>query len=131
MNDIIAEVEIFSTQSLNAVAQRLEELIGGISFVPEQTGRFEEVPAFIATDIRSGMEFVLLGIPEGEVSDAYIFEFSIETELPILEFKRIAPEFINRLIVEKDLNSRGYLDYSDELAAALSANGIVASRALP
>ncbi|WP_156370562.1 MULTISPECIES: hypothetical protein [unclassified Acidovorax] len=131
MKNILAEVEIPSSLPLEDMAKKLGTIIGRINFEREDTGRFEEVPALTAKDENSGMTFVLLGIPEGETCDAYILEFSAETRLSISEFSGNLPRFMSDIFIEKDVNARGYFDYSNELATALTANGISATKSAP
>ena len=129
--NILATVEIPSLVPIEQVAAKLSGVIDGIVFEKDETGRFDEVPAFIARHSNSGMIFILFGIPEGEFSDAYTFEFSAETDLPIQEFRKNTLEFLSDFLEEKGINSRGYFDYSDELAKSLSAKGIEAYRSAP
>lgn len=130
MKNLFAEVEVSSALPLEEMARELSTIICGFTFEREETGRFEEVPAFVAKD-GSGVTFVLFGVPEGETCDAYTLECSAETELPIMEFKRNLLGFMNGIFVEKNVNTRGYYDYSAELAAALAANGIDATKSAP
>jgi hypothetical protein len=127
MKNILAEVEVSSARPLEEMARELSAVIGGISFEREETGRFEEVPAFVARDNKSGMAFVLFGIPEGETCDAYTLECYAETRLSISEFSRNLFGLMSNVLVEKNINVRGYFDYSDEFASALTANGISAN----
>ena len=59
IKNILAEVEVPSVIPLEEMASKLGAMIGGIIFDPEVTGRFEEVPAFVAKDVNSGMTFIL------------------------------------------------------------------------
>lgn len=131
MKNILAEVEISSALPLEDMARKLSAIIGGVAFEREDTGRFEEVPALIAHDDNSGMSYVLFGIPEGETCDAYTLECSAETGLSIPEFGKRLSRFMSDILVEKDVNARGYFDYSDELATGLTANGISATKSAP
>ncbi|MCE3608096.1 hypothetical protein LXA47_31490 [Massilia sp. P8910] len=131
MKNILAEVEVSSSISLEDMARKLSAVIGWTTFEREDSGRFEEVPALVAKDNNSGMTFVLFGIPEGETCDAYTLECSAETELSIPEFGRRLPRFMSDIFIDKDVNARGYFDYSDDLANALSANGISATKSAP
>ena len=119
---ILATVELPILMPLEDLALKLEEAIGDISFEREDTGRFEEVPAFVAEE--TNMAFVLWGVPEREHSDVYILEMSAETPLPIEEFRNSTLGFASPFLHNKEPNSRGYLDYSDELANALCSRGI-------
>ena len=129
--DILAVVEIPNVLPFDEMAGTLGAAIDGIIFEREETGRFDEVPAFIAKDVNSSAKFILFGIPEGEYSDAYTLELSAETDLPIQEFRKSTLTFLNSFLNEKGINCRGYLDYSDELANALRTKGIRASRSTP
>ena len=131
MRNIIAEVEVPGVIPLEEMAGKLGAIINGVFFEREETGYFEEVPAFVAKDVNSGMSFILFGIPEGEICDAYTLECSVETDLPIQEFRKKTLGLINRILIDKEVNSRGYFDYSDELANALTRNGIMASKSSP
>jgi hypothetical protein len=128
INNILASVEVSSALPLEEMARKLSTIIGGFNFKYDDTGRFEEVPAFVAKDNSSGMTFVLFGIPEGETCDAYTLQCSVETELSISEFSKSLFGFMSNIFVEKNINKRGYFDYSDELATALTANGISATK---
>ncbi|QBE65064.1 hypothetical protein [Pseudoduganella lutea] len=131
MKNILAEVEISSAMPLDETAEKLGEVLGGIIFEREETGRFEEVPAFVAKDDKSGVTFVLFGIPDGEICDAYTLECSAETNLSIQGFKNMTSGLLNQIISEKEVNSRGYFDYSDELAQALTGKGIMSLKSSP
>ncbi|MDM5181347.1 hypothetical protein PO883_29640 [Massilia sp. DJPM01] len=127
--NLLASVEIPSLEPLDTVARRLESAIDGTSFEMDESGRYEEVPAFVARHAGSGSTFILFGIPDGEECDAYTLEFSAATDLPIGDFQEIAPDFVKSFLCEKEANARGYLDYSDELAGALILKEISAARA--
>ncbi|MDR6393761.1 hypothetical protein [Herbaspirillum seropedicae] len=131
MKNILAVVEVSSALPLEEMARELSAIIGGATFEREETGRFEEVPAFVAKDNKSGMAFVLFGIPEGETCDAYTLQCSAETELSIPEFSRNLFGLMSNVLVEKAINARGFFDYSNELASALTANGISATKSAP
>jgi hypothetical protein len=131
INNILASVEVSSTLPLKEMARKLSAIIGGFIFENDDTGRFEEVPAFFAKDNSSGMTFVLFGIPEDETCDAYTLQCSVETELSIPDFSRSLFGFMSNIFVEKNINKRGYFDYSEELATALTVNGISATKSTP
>ncbi|MDY7574615.1 hypothetical protein [Actimicrobium sp. CCI2.3] len=128
---ILAVVEVSSTLPLEEMARKLSAIIGRFTFELEETGRFEEVPAFVAKDDSSGMTFILFGIPKGEICDAYTLECSAETKLSIPDFSKSLVRFWSNILIEKNINARGYFDYSDELATALTANGISATKSSP
>lgn len=125
---ILATVDIANVESFDVTAKKLGIVIDGIDFEKEESGRFEEVPAFIAKDLNSSAEFILFGIPKGESGDAYTLELTAKTDLSIQDFKKSTITFLNSFLIEKNVNSRGYLDYSDEMADALIMKGIKASK---
>lgn len=120
--NILATVEFPINTSLENLAAKLGMVFDGLSFEKESTGRFDEVPAFVAQ--QSSMTFVLFGIPEGESGDAYVLELSAETLLSIQEFRKNIPKFVSSFLIDKQINSRGYLDYSEELVNALRSVGM-------
>jgi hypothetical protein len=120
---LLASVWIPIGEPLKAFADRLTRLMPGFTFEEETTGRYEEVPAYLAE--RGGMEFVLFGVPEDEVSDEYVLEFDCRTELLLEELlERDAGGFVRQFVHERVVNERGFLDYSDELAKVLVQHGI-------
>jgi hypothetical protein len=127
---ILATVEIPNDTSVEVLADRLGAVIDGIFFKEDEIGHFEEVPAFIAEDQKSNARFILFGVPDGEFSNAYTLELSAETDLPIPDFRKSTLKFLNGILTEKDANSRGYIDYSDEMANALTKNGITAAKSI-
>ena len=126
MKNILATVELPINMSLEAMTAKLTIAIGDIVFEKEETGRFDEVPAFIAK--QSDMEFVLFGLPEGEDGEDFVLELSGKTPLSISEFRTKVLGFVGSFLVEKEANSRGYFDFSDELAKALCSKGLMARK---
>lgn len=129
--NLLAIAEIPSVLPLELMARTLEVVIDGIVFNRDETGRFDEVPVFIANDVNSSMEFILFGIPDGESGTAYTLEVSAETELPIENFRKSTLKFVNNFIGEKKVNCRGYYDYSDELVNALNKRGVKTFKQIP
>ncbi|MFC5473537.1 hypothetical protein [Paraherbaspirillum soli] len=128
MNNIHAAVEFPIDIPLEDLAIQLEGVLGGLSFEREETGRFEEVPAFVAQ--QSGMTFILFGLPANELGDAFVLELSAETPLALQEFQKTVSEFVGGILSDKEINSRGYFDYSDELANALRSVGMEGCKAI-
>ena len=86
MNSILARVELPIDRTLGELAASIGASIGGVAFKEEESGRFDEVPAYTAR--HSDLEFVLFGLPEGEDGDAYVLELSAKTQLTIQEFQK-------------------------------------------
>lgn len=59
-----ADLEIEPMGSLEETAHLLGQLLGGLHFVQDRSGDYEEFPTFTAT--RETLRFDLLGIPEPE-----------------------------------------------------------------
>jgi hypothetical protein len=120
---LLARVEIPVSESLDAFADRLTRLIPGFTFEEEMTGRYEEVPAFVAE--HNGMEFVLFGVPKGEANDELVLEFECTTNLPIESLMTCdAGGFVRQFVSEKPLESGAFMDFSEELAQLLVKHGI-------
>ncbi len=112
------------SESLDALIDRLNRLMPGFILQEELTGRYEEVPAFVAE--QDGMEFVLFGIPAGEPDgDGYVLEFDCATNLSIEALlARDTGGFLRRFVSEKPVENGAFMDYSEELAQALVQHGI-------
>lgn len=122
---LLARVEIPISESLDDFADRLNRLITGFIFKEEMTGRYDEVPAFVAE--QEGMEFVLFGVPEGEPDDERcVLEFECATDLPIETLlARDASEFLRQFVSDKPVENEVFMDFSEELAWVLVQNGVV------
>jgi hypothetical protein len=122
MKHVIATVEFPTELPLADMAARLGAAVGNIVFEKDESGLYEEVPAFIAQE--SGVSYVLYGLPEEEPVGAYVLELSAQTQLSIREFWVGANPFVRTILNDKKLNSSGYFDFSDELATSLRERGI-------
>ncbi|UXH76181.1 hypothetical protein [Roseateles amylovorans] len=119
---LIARVDIPAVEALELVADRLSQLTGFV-FKEEATGRYDEVPAFIAE--QNEVEFILFGVPEGE-SGSYELKFRCETDRSIeAMLTRDAEGFLRQFVSDK---SGAFMDYSDTLAQALIRHGIQGCR---
>ena len=128
LNRILASVEIPAELSIDDLAVELGRVLGGLTFERDDSGRFEEVPAFVSN--QSGVEFILFGWPVDEESDAYVLELFARTPVAIQEFRQTIGGLLSTILVEKEKNSRGFFDYSDELASALCSNGLMARKTM-
>jgi hypothetical protein len=120
---LLARVTLPATETFNCVADRLSQLMPGFALEEESTGRYDEVPAFIAE--RDEFEFVLLGIPVGESGDDYEFKFRCETDLSIEALlARDVGGFLRQFVHDKAVSKGEFMDFSEELAQALVRQGI-------
>lgn len=120
---LLARVDIPATESLKIVADRLSQLMPGFELEEEVTGRYDEVPAFVAE--RDEIELVLLGVPEGESGSDYELKFRCETGLSIETLlAHDAGGFLRQFVSEKPVENGAFMDLSEELAQALVRHGI-------
>ncbi len=121
---LLAMIDIPVTGQLAEVAAHLTRLLPSFSFELENSGRYEEVPAFVAKC--GAMSFALLGIPDGEDGDEYQLEFDCITTQSLEQLAGDKDAQTIGLFVreEKTSNSRGFYDYSQELADLLISLGI-------
>lgn len=121
---LLAMIDIPVTAKLVDVAEHLTTLLPGFSFELENSGRYEEVPAFVAKC--GATSFVLLGIPDDEEGDEYQLEFDCITTKTVEQLTGDKDAQTVGLFVreEKASNSRGFYDYSKELADLLISLGI-------
>lgn len=95
----------------------------GFVLKEELTGRFDEVPAFVSE--HDEVEFLLLGIPEGDPGGDYELKFRCETVLTIEALlARDAGGFLRQFVSSKAVESEAFIDFSEELAHVLVRHGI-------
>jgi hypothetical protein len=99
-----------------------------MKFEKDDTGRFDEVPAYVAE--KDGARFTLFGTPDSDVSDSYVLEFSFDTPQTMEELRNTYRMFGDDFFVDKEMNGRGYFDYSEELAEHLRQKGFEACKAV-
>lgn len=128
LNHVLATVEFPISSSLADLAASLGVVVQDLKFEYEDTGRFDEVPAYVAE--KDGARFTLFGTPEGQVGDAYVLEFSFDTWHSMEELRHAYRIFGDDFFVDKEVNSRGYFDYSEELAKHLRQVGFETCKAL-
>ena len=80
---MFAEIGISPVGSLGETAEILGRVLGGLVFLEDQQGRYEEYPAYVAED--NGIRYALLGVPEQgyDVRDEPTTDFTLLVE-PIL-----------------------------------------------
>lgn len=118
---LLARAVIPAVDSLEEVARRINQLMPDLPLEAEQSGRYDEVPAFVAEG--ADFRFVLLGVPEGEVGP-YELKFRCETALPMASLlAERAGAFVNQFIHVQADSRESFLDFSEELAQALVRNG--------
>ena len=120
---LLARVTIPIAEDMHTLVDRLTILMPTLTFEEDIDGRFEEVPAFVAT--REGMEFILMGVPDGETGNEYVLEFVCDTDLPLDKFLDSDTDgFVRRFVGGKMVDERGFMDCSRDLAQLLIESGI-------
>lgn len=114
--------------SLADLAASLSAATQGLKLEYDDTGRFDEVPAYVAE--KDGARFTLFGVPDGEAGNSYVLEYSFHTLHSMEELRHTCPMFGDDFFVDKEVNGRGYFDYSKELAEHLRNVGFAACKAL-
>ena len=113
----IVHIPIF--EPLKQCADRLSAALDGVAFVAEESGKYEEVPAYVGS--KGDAEFVLFGVPDAESAAEYSLEFNCKTATPV---SRLAVQsgvsFLAHVPDDKPRNERGYVDVSPELCAHLN-----------
>lgn len=116
---LLATVFIPIIEPLQTCGARLAAVLDGVAFVAEETGRYEEVPAYVGSN--GNAEFILFGVPDGESADEYSLQFSCTTEMSL---RRLVIDsgisFLARVPTNKPVNGRGFVDVSLELCAHLN-----------
>jgi hypothetical protein len=119
-----ARVRVPAIAPLEVFANRFSEMMPGFNFEEELTGRYEEIPAFVAEN--DSMSFTLLGIPKGEPLDTYVLDFDCMTDLSIDALLDCdAGGFTRQFVKEKPSKNGFFVDFSQELAHLLVQRGIL------
>ncbi|WP_156513364.1 hypothetical protein [Bordetella ansorpii] len=116
----LANVYFKSPHVLAWLAARLSGTLG-LELLFDQCGKYEEFPAFIAEGC--GLELALLGMPEGDPTLQSELTVRANTELSFEAWQASLPGFFRDVFVDKEKNSRGYIDCSTELVRALVVEG--------
>jgi len=118
--DYLATIEITAVSSIKSVLIQLAKAFNGFEFFEDTSGRFEEVPAFVAKN--GSVNLTLFGIPEDEESDVYILELSCDESMDRDAFEGIiGSELMNILPVELVAGVNGYTDISSCLVSYINS----------
>jgi hypothetical protein len=111
MNSYLGTVAIGADVPFEGVAKILNGCLRGFCLLEEETGRFEEIPAYV--DEQSGVEVQLFGIPEGEDDDHYIFKVRCIDDIdPVLLGKKLGDELIVNFTKSNTQEKNGYVNVS-------------------
>ena len=116
---LLGTVHIPILEPLKQCADRLSAALDGVAFVAEESGKYEEVPAYVGS--KGEAEFVLFGVPDGESADEYVLEFNCKSAAPVSKLAvQSSVAFLAHVADDKPRNARGYVDVSPELCAHLN-----------
>jgi len=118
----LATVEFVSPHELSELAARLGRTIG-FTLRFDESGKYDEVPAFVGEI--AGLDLSLLGAPEGHPSHESVLTVRMRTERSFEELQSSIPSFFRSVLVDKNVNARGFIDCSSELAQVLVGQGYV------
>ena len=121
----VAEIDIITSLSLDEVAKHLTNEIEILDFVADESGRFEEVPAYIATV--GELEFVLLGPPDDVESDGCFLQLISKSDIELQEYieKYGARYFGGFPCDESMVGESGYVNATGEVLNFLRESSIL------
>ncbi|MBB4865763.1 hypothetical protein HNP46_004664 [Pseudomonas nitritireducens] len=121
---VAAGAEILVEGELNKLADLVAAAIKDINLEWDQSGRYEEFPAYI---LRLGeVEYALVGRSGEEDTDPVCFSISGWVKKDLAEiFPYLAPS-VRALLASKEIPADGFLDFSDELEKLLREQGVPA-----
>jgi hypothetical protein len=118
----LASVSIKPDRSLDDVVNALRPVLTGFSIQKDESGRFEEYPAF--TGQNGGAELQLVGNPEGESDDQADFSLTVRflnAELAEVG-ERLGSDFIATVPAQLPMEQNGYVNLSSNLSIYLENN---------
>lgn len=120
LNSYLAVIAIEASHSLAETAQMLNGIIQGFLLNEDQSGRFEEVPAYV--DCKGGIEVQLLGIPEDEASDHYILRVRSLGDIdPAIAGVEIGSKLIGSFPKNVEPGPSGHVNASSAVLAYLNS----------
>jgi hypothetical protein len=120
LNSYLAVVAIEASHSLEETAQMLNEILKGFLLSEDQSGRFEEIPAY--ADQKLDIELQLFGIPEEEEGDHYILRVrSINDIDPTLAGAGIGSDLIESFPQNAEPAQNGYVNVSSLVLGYLNS----------
>lgn len=105
-------ISIGSDQDLVQVSKELNAVVDGFLLREEDTGRFEDYPAFI--DKKGSVEINLVGCPsDSENCEHYSFTVTCISINPAQLGKEIGSQFINSIPTNLPIEKNGYVNISE------------------
>jgi len=116
----MATVEFDAKRSLPDLATKLG-LVFRVPLTKEDTGRFDEVPAYVGSS--GEVRLTLFGPTEEQEERECILEVSLRTSLPATQALANELDFLQSIFVDSDVDSTGHVNCSNRLASLLQLNG--------
>lgn len=120
MTHFLATVEFDAHRSLPDLAAELATVCG-VPLAKEDTGRFDEVPAYVGS--AGEVQLTLFGPTEDQEERECVLEVSFRTLLPGTQARAGSPVFLQPVFVGSEVDSTGHINCSPQLASLLKANG--------
>jgi hypothetical protein len=120
MTHFLATVEFEVNRSLPDLAAELGRVCG-MPLTEEDSGRFEEVPAYVGGS--GEVRLTLFGPTEDQDERECVLEISFTTALPAAQARTGSPVFLRPVFDGSEVDSTGHIDCSSQLASLLKANG--------
>lgn len=116
----LATVEFDSDRGLDGLAEEVSRRTG-IDVTKDDTGRFDEVPAYVGGD--GDLQLTLFGPTDDQEERECVLELSFRTTLLPPEAKSAVPAVFHSLFHDAKANSTGHIDCSGELAETMRLLG--------
>jgi hypothetical protein len=120
MTHFLATVEFDANRSLPDLAAELERVCG-MPLTQEDSGRFDEVPAYVGG--AGELQLTLFGPTEDQEERECVLEVSLRTSLLSTQARTAAPVFLQPIFEGVKTDSTGHINCSPQLASLLGANG--------
>ncbi|XEG75293.1 hypothetical protein QA447_14010 [Pseudomonas sp. abacavir_1] len=125
---IIAGIDIAFKGSQKNLSNRLSLLIGGIYLDFDQSGKYEEYPAYVSQC--GPIEYSLLGASDDEIlasgksNETWSFCIYASFKDDLNYIRPFLATSLQKLIMTREIPADGRLDFSAELADMLSQRGL-------
>lgn len=120
MTHFLATVEFDARRSLPELAADLSR-VSGMPFRKEESGRFDEVPAYVGG--AGEIQLTLFGPTEDQHERECVLELSYRTSLSLAQARTDSPEFLQSVFDGTEVDSTGHINCSLQLAILLGTKG--------
>ncbi|MEJ2455890.1 MAG: hypothetical protein P8103_17285 [Candidatus Thiodiazotropha sp.] len=120
-----AEIDVITGLSLEEVAKQLTNEIDILVFIADESGRFEEVPAYTA--MLGELEFVLSGVPEDVESDGYFLQLTSRSDIDVQEYiEKYGEKYFGGFPCDESMvDESGYVNATGEVLRFLRESSVL------